>query len=101
MRAKVTLTCDLNEAPDIVIDILRSTSESLRSLSNEKFNYWQVGELLDQIHDIRSELENIDNKLNDATNIATGWLEVMIGATDEVTDANIAKEDADEKEEQL
>ncbi len=101
MRAKVTLTCDLNEAPDIVIDILRSTSESLRSLSNEKFNYWQVGELLDQIHDIRSELENIDNKLNDATNIATGWLEVMIGATDEVADANTAKEDVDEKEEQL
>lgn len=81
MRAKVTLTCDLSEAPDMVIDILRKTSESLRFLSNEKYNYWQVGELLAQIDSIRTELENIDNKLNDASNIASGWLEVMLDAS--------------------
>ena len=99
MRAKVTLTCDLGEAPDMVIDILRDASESLRFLSNQKFNYWQVPELLLQIDSIRTELESIDNKLGDAANIATGWLEVMLDPPNKADESSATKEDVNEKEE--
>lgn len=78
MRTKVTLMCDLDETPSLVIEALQRATEDLRALSNKKFNYWQVSEMLMQIDYVRRELESIDSRLCDATNVATGWLETML-----------------------
>ena len=78
MKVKVQKTCELHEVSSIVVDILVSAQSELRTLSNQKFNYWQVGELLSQIDSLRSSLTDIDHALDDAASIATGWLEAII-----------------------
>jgi len=45
MRIKVTSTCDVRDASSMVVDHLVKAQEQLKSLSSQKFNYWQVGEL--------------------------------------------------------
>ena len=96
MKAKVTLTCDLDEASSMVVDILRRATSELRALSDKKFNHWQVNELLMQIGECRAELERIDNMFNDASNIASGWLEVMYGVV-----SNSAEEFSTTKQEDM
>jgi len=81
MRVKVTSTCDMNEASSVVVELLVRVQEQLRSLSNQRFNYWQVSDLLTQINSTREALANIDQNLEDATNITSGWLEAVITAT--------------------
>ena len=80
MRVKITSTCDISEASSIVVNILARAQEELRALSNKKFNYWQVSELLTQINSLRSDIADIDHGLDDATSIASGWLEVILEA---------------------
>ena len=81
MRVKVTSTCDMNEASSVVVELLVRVQEQLRSLSNQRFNYWQVSDLLTQINSTREALANIDQNLEDATNITSGWVEAVITAT--------------------
>ena len=40
-----------------------------------------MSELLGQIDSLRQDLANIDQNLDDASNIASGWLDAMISAT--------------------
>ena len=63
MRVKVTSTCDMNEASSVVVELLVRVQEQLRSLSNQRFNYWQVSDLLTQINSTREALANIDQNL--------------------------------------
>tara|TARA_A100001515_G_C4513871_1_gene191109 strand:- start:285 stop:605 length:321 start_codon:yes stop_codon:yes gene_type:complete len=83
MRIKVTSTCDVRDASSMVVDHLVKAQEQLKSLSSQKFNYWQVGELLEQINLTRDKLANIDQSLDDASNIASGWLEVVLSTSKE------------------
>jgi len=78
MKVKVTSTCEISEAPSVAVGLLACAQEELRALSNKKFNYWQVSELLMQISSLRENLANIDHSLNDVSNIASGWLEAVI-----------------------
>ena len=78
MKVKVQKTCELDEVSSIVIDTLVRVQSELGALSNQKFNYWQVGELLSQIDSLRESLADIDHALGDAVNIASGWLEAII-----------------------
>ena len=78
MKVKVTNTCEMSEASSVAVDLLLRAQEELRALSNKKFNYWQVAELLMQIDSLRKNLADIDHSLSDASNIASGWLEAII-----------------------
>jgi|6_EtaG_2_1085325.scaffolds.fasta_scaffold04477_5 hypothetical protein len=78
MKVKVQKTCELDEVSSIVIDTLVRVQGELGMLSNQKFNYWQVSELLSQIDSLRGSLTNIDHALDDAASIASGWLEAVI-----------------------
>ena len=106
MKVKVSKTCEINEVSSIVINTLVSVQGQLSALSNHKFNYWQVGELLSQIDLLRNSLSNIDSDLDDASSIASGWLEAVLreaqGAPDtpEPTD-NEQEEIGDEKKEEI
>lgn len=102
MRVKVTSTCEMNEASSVAVDLLLRAQEELKALSNKKFNYWQVSELLAQISFLREELAKIDHNLDDAFNIASGWLEAAVGeaqALERDSDIPTQEEDlVDEKE---
>ena len=78
MRVKVTSTCNMDEASSVVVNLLSQTQEKLNVLSNKKFNHWQVSELLAQIESMRESLANIDHSLDDASNIAAGWLRAFM-----------------------
>jgi len=80
MRAKVTTTCKLSDASSVVVEILLKAQDELRALSNRRFNHWQVGELVSQISSLRDSLSDIDQSLDDASNIASGWLEATMDA---------------------
>ena len=78
MKVKVQKTCELHEVSSIVVDTLVRAQGELAALSNQKFNYWQVSELLSQINSLRLSLTDIDHELDDAAGLASGWLEAII-----------------------
>jgi len=108
MRAKVTRTCNLSDASSVVVEILSRAQDDLRLLSNKKFNHWQISELISQISSLRDSLSDIDQSLDDANNIASGWLEATMDADgffDSIDQFEEAEQDiigeTDEKENEL
>ena len=98
MRIKVTSTCDVREASSLVVDRIVKTQQELKALSSQKFNYWQVGELLEQINLTRDKLASIDQDLDDASNIASGWLEAVLSKADDA-EHNVADNETQEVQE--
>ena len=98
MRIKVTSTCDVREASSLVVDRIVKTQEELKALSSQKFNYWQVGELLEQINLTRDKLASIDQDLDDASNIASGWLEAVLSKANDTEDNTIDNETQEAQE---
>ena len=77
MRAKVTLTRNLEDIPDLIVEQMQQSKKIMSSLVARKFNYLEPEILLEQISQYRLDLSDVDAALEDAQSLVVGY----IGAT--------------------
>ncbi len=77
MRAKVTLTRDLEDIPDLIVEQIQQSKKIISSLASQKFNYLQPEVLLKQISQYRLALSDVDTALEDAQNLTVGYIDTV------------------------
>lgn len=83
MRVKLTTSCNLEEVPGMVIRSLFEVKSKLLSMSDTSLNYFSVEDLTSQIAELRYELSDLDQALEEAHNIAAGYSSALNGPTAE------------------
>ena len=92
MKAKITITKDLNDIPDLIVDLLREAKYKLESVSKFKFNYLDPSELAQQISSQRLVMSDVDDIFENAQNLAAGYVSALEDSASEVS-----KEGLDER----
>ena len=82
MRVKISKTCDLEEIPELVVQMLLQAKEQLTELSKRKYDYWNPGELAKQVSDLRFSLADVDFHLEDAQSIIVSYVETINNSAD-------------------
>jgi len=73
MRVKLSASHDVEEIPGIIVQRLLDAKSKLSQMSKEKFNYFSTEDLLTQISDVRYELSDLDQMLDETYNIVAGY----------------------------
>ena len=84
MRVKISKTCELEEVPELVVQMLLQAREQLTELSKRKYDYWSPGELAKQVSDLRFNLADLDFRLEDAQSIIVGYVETINNSAESV-----------------
>jgi len=77
MKAKITITRDIKEIPDLIVDSVNRAKQKLEAVSQFKFNYLDPADLAQQISAQRLEMSDIDDMLEDAQTLATGYVNAL------------------------
>jgi hypothetical protein len=73
MRAKVTLTKDIKDIPEFLIERIFDARGALTALCRQRFNCMDMSELAVQISEYRLELSDIDAALEDVQDMLSGY----------------------------
>lgn len=92
MRAKVTITKDINDIPEFLIRRIFESRDALSTLCRKKFNCMDMDRLAVQISEYRLELSDIDIALEDVQNMLSGYRTAVHGHSEPP-----AQEPADEE----
>ena len=79
MRVKLTTSCNIEEVPGVVVECLLKAKSKLSSMSDMSLNYFSVEDLTSQIAELRYQLSDLDQTLEEAHNIAAGYSSALSG----------------------
>ena len=83
MKAKITITRDIKEIPDLIVDSINRAKQKLEVISQFKFNYLDPDDLAQQISAQRLEMSDVDDMLEDAQTLAAGYAKALSPQNDE------------------
>jgi len=78
MNVKVSYTVNMEEVPTLVNELLSDCRQKLTADSGKlKFSLHNISQMFKDLNDVRETLVLVEQKVQDAINIASGWIEAQ------------------------
>ena len=78
MNVKVSYTVGMEEVPQVVDGILSDCKQKLIGESGKvKFSLHNLSQMFEDLNDVRETLILVEQKIQDAINMTSGWIEAQ------------------------